>query len=302
MLDIGKLIKNRRLCQALLGISPTEFQRLSEQFEKCLYVERKKRMNRQRAVGGGRRGKLPSAADKLAFVLIYLKVYPTYDVMGFLTHRAASKCCESIKQFLPILEQVLGHACVLPKRQIRSAAEFYEAFPSVRDVFIDGTERRIQRPKREHSARKHYSGKKKCHTRKTIVMVDAHKRIGVMSPTKSGRRHDKRLADKSTLFDHIPDDVGVCADTGFQGAGDKHANLLLPYKATKKKSLTTEQKKANQLIGAFRVIVEHAIGGYKRFKAASDIYRNKRPNLDDQFHSIAAGLWNFHLQYGTANS
>lgn len=32
--------------------------------------------------GGGRKGKLPSMRDKLLFLLYYLKVYPTFDVMG----------------------------------------------------------------------------------------------------------------------------------------------------------------------------------------------------------------------------
>jgi len=46
----------------------------------------------------------------------------------------------------------------------------------------------------------------------------------------------------------------------------------------------------------FRVRVEHAIGGSKRYAACRDIYRNKSINMDDKFHLLSAGLWNLHLQ------
>ncbi|WP_440866492.1 hypothetical protein [Symbiopectobacterium purcellii] len=48
---------------------------------------------------------------------------------------------------MPVLEMTLGRECVLPARQIRSAEEFFRAFPGVKDVFIDGTERPVQKPK-----------------------------------------------------------------------------------------------------------------------------------------------------------
>ena len=70
----------------------------------------------------------------------------------------------------------------------------------------------------------------------------------------------------------------------------------MPAKATKKKPLTYDQKENNRTIAGIRVLSEHAIGGMKRLKAASDVYRNKLPNLDDMFNFLSAGLWNFHLQ------
>ena len=297
MIDLNRLLKDERTCKALTGMSIQEFVDLSVQFKQMLYIVQKERMGRKRAVGGGRRGKLPSAQKKLAFILMYLKIYPTFDVMGVLTNRARSKCCESVKRLLPVLERILKYACVLPKRKISSLGEFFKAFPSAKDVFIDGAERQIERPSKSSTRRKCYSGKKKYCTRKNIVMVDENRRIGVLLPTKSGRRHDKRLADKAQLFNHIPDHLTAWADTGFQGATKIHSNVILPIKTTKNKKLSSKEKEHNKLVGSFRCVVEHAIGGYKRFKSASDIYRNRYPNRDDAFHTIAAGLWNFHLQY-----
>ena len=70
----------------------------------------------------------------------------------------------------------------------------------------------------------------------------------------------------------------------------------MPKKNTKNVKLTDKQKRDNRIISGIRIISEHAIGGYKRFKAASDIYRNKLPNMDDKMSVICAGLWNFHLE------
>ncbi len=120
-----------------------------------------------------------------------------------------------------------------------------------------------------------------------------------MTPTKSGRRHDKRLWDKFYNTTDIPPDIEVGVDTGFQGMQTMHDKINIPTKATKNKPLTDEQKQNNRLISSVRIVVEHAIGGIKRFRSSSDVYRNKLPNLDDTFTYLSAGLWNFHLLHTT---
>ena len=195
------------------------------------------------------------------------------------------------------LEKTLGRKSALPKRKIRSVEEFLQMFPGLKDILLDGTERRVQRPKNKKSQKKTYSGKKKATTRKNIIMVDERKKILLLSPTKSGRRHDKRLADKISLIEHIPQNIGLWADSGFQGVQHIHPNACIPKKGTKKLPLTGEQKKENTLISSIRSIVEHAIAGIKRYKSVSDVFRNRIGRLDDLFMEIAAGLWNYHLSY-----
>ncbi len=176
--------------------------------------------------------------------------------------------------------------------------EFVECFGNdVKDLFIDGAERPVQRPVNTKRQRKLYSGKKKSHTRKNIICADDKKRILIMSKTKSGRRHDKKLLDKMDLIRHIPKECTIWADTGFQGISDQCLNAHTPHKKRKGKQLTAQQKGENKMISSFRVVVEHSIGGYKRYGSASDIYRNKKPNFDDKLHLLSAGLWNFHLNH-----
>ena len=299
-MKINHIFTNERQGKALTGVSKAEFEALLPTFTQCLTQHRYHiKPNRKRAVGGGQKGSLPTTADKLAFILMYLKIYPTYDVLAFLTDRQRSKCCESVQLLLPVLQMTLGRKLVLPKRKITSVDEFFRLFPEAKEVFLDGTERRVQKPKNLKKRAKLYSGKKKATTRKTIVVSNAKRQILILTPTKSGRRHDKRIADKFQIVQNIPSEVTVWTDTGFQGIQHGHSNTVMPTKATKKKPLTFDQKQNNRTIAGIRVLSEHAIGGMKRLKAAADVYRNKLSNLDDTFNLLAAGLWNFHLEQAT---
>lgn len=290
-------MRNDRVSKALTGLRVAEFENLEPVFEACLVAHRHKlKPKRKRKIGGGQKGSLRTVGEKLCFVLMYLKIYPTYDVMGVLTDRERSKCCESIQLLLPALEMALGRKQALPERKITSVEDFVRLFPEVKDVFIDGTERPVQKPKKIKRRNKLYSGKKKAVTRKVVVVTDEKKRILQMSPTKSGRRHDKRILDKFQMIRSIPPQVAIWTDTGFQGIHHNHPNTVMPVKASKKKPLSDSQKQDNHLISSVRVLSEHAISGIKRLKAASDIYRNKLPNLDHSFTFLAAGIWNFHLQ------
>jgi len=296
------LLKNNRLSLAVTGLNSKELNNLLPTFSECFIQYRyevRPKEQRLRKLGGGQKGDLPTDLDKLVFVLIYLKVYPTFDVLAFFSGRQRSKCHRSVVQLLPVLEMALGRRLVLPKRKINSVEEFERLFPEVKDVFMDGTERPVQKPKNPKRKKKLYSGKKKQTTRKTIVLSTEKKEILVLTPTKSGRRHDKRLADKAQLPECIPPDVALWDDTGFQGMQKIHPNIVMPKKSTKKCPLTEEEKIENKIISSFRVVSEHAIGGMKRMKAAADIYRNRLPNLDDTFSLISAGLWNYHLQSQT---
>jgi hypothetical protein len=292
-----QIFSQPRITKAVLGVSADEFQGLLPAFSSCLIQHRNElKPDRIRRVGGGRRGDLPTDEDKLLYILLYLKIYPTYDALAVLAGHQRSKCGDSVKLLLPVLEKALGHHFVLPVRRGRSLEEIFRENPELKDVFIDGTERRVNKPKRLKKRNKLYSGKKKSHTRKSIVVSDERKRILLLTQAKSGRRHDKRIVDKNLIANHIPESVTAWTDTGFIGMQAVHVNTIMPKKATKNQRLTSEEKQNNRVIASIRVVNEHAIGGMKRFKAASDIYRNKLPNMDDRLMRVSAGLWNFHLQ------
>ena len=284
--------------KAMTGLSWQEFHGLVPAFESAELEYRKNKPGRKRSPGGGRRGHLRTTEDRLFYILFYVKTYPTFDIMAFFFGKGRGRSCEAGNFYLEILEKALGRKIVLPKRRISSVEEFVRLFPEVRDVFPDGTERRIQRPKRAKQNKRYYSGKKKTHTRKNIIVADENKRIILVSPTKPGRRHDKRLSDRISLVEHIPEDVGIWADSGFQGIDKHHPKTHTAKRGRKNRPLTYEEKHENSVISSLRVGVEHAIGGMKRFRAVSDVLRNRIGVFDDRIALVAAGLWNYHLQQG----
>jgi hypothetical protein len=296
-MNIKRLARDPRAIRAVLGMSYNEFVQLVPIFNEALLAIQRERPNRQRAIGGGQKGKLPTTEDKLFFILFYIKTYPTFDVLGYVFDKDRGRSCTAAHGYLAALERGLGKTIQFPKRKIHSVEEFLEAFPEVKDVLLDGTERRIQRPKNAKRNKRQYSGKKKSHTRKNIIMADAQKRILLVSPTKPGRRHDKRLADRISLVEHIPKDIGIWADSGFQGIHHKHSHTLVAKRGRKNRPLTDEEKAENHVISSFRVRVEHAIGGMKRFRAYSDVLRNKIGRFDDRIAVVTAGLWNYHLAH-----
>ena len=139
-------------------MSGKEFKILHEQFN--IYNKSQQRKPRKRAVGGGRQGVIKDTKSKLLFILMYVKVYPAYDLAGALFVVVASCPHEWSNKYLPILEEALGRYCVLPARKISSVKEFKRLYPGVQEVILDGAERPIQRPKNNKNQKKAYSGKK----------------------------------------------------------------------------------------------------------------------------------------------
>ena len=296
MLDISRIIKSHRQIQALTGLSMSKLDILSQTFAKISKISVSKK-NRKRQIGGGRKGSLESPLMKLFFILFYMKVYPTYDLASAIFSVDRSQVCRWVKRFLPILEETLGVNYSLPKRKVSSFQELFNNFPLVNDLFMDGVERRINRPKNNKNQRKSYSGKKKCHTRKNTLICDEDRRILYVSPTKNGKIHDFNQAQKEQLFDNIPKEICLWVDKGYQGIKKVMPpdQVQIPHKKPKGENLTSKQKEENKIISGIRIVVEHAIGGVKRFGCMSQQYRN-RSGQDNQMIGICSGLWNFHLQ------
>lgn len=294
-MNINKLYTNQRAMKALTGMSMQEFSDLVPDFARELQRHAAGKPNRQRKPGGGQKGHLKTAEAKLFFILLYLKTYPTFDVLAFFSDKSRGRSCEAVHLYLSLLEKALGKKIPLPQRKIHSVEEFLAKFPEVKDVFVDGTERRMQRPKKSKRNKRHYSGKKKGHTRKNVIVTDEHKRILLVSPTKPGRRHDKRLSDRIHLVKHIPEDVGIWTDSGFQGIHEHHPNTLVAKRGRKNKPLTPAEKQENRIIASFRIVAEHAIGGMKRYRVMTDTLRNKLGVFDDRIAVVTAGIWNYHL-------
>lgn len=292
-------LKSDRSMKALTGVSVKELEELVPIFEAVLLEQKSKRAQpRKRKLGSGPKGVLPTAKAKLFFILFYLKVYPTFDLAGVFFGVDRSRPCRWVQTFLPVLEKVLGRECVLPKRRISSMQEFVQHFGHLKDIFIDGTERPTARPTQSKSQKRRYSGKKKAHTRKNLVVCDQDRKVLILSPSKDGSIHDKKMLDKEDWLRYVPEKVAVWVDKGFDGIQKIMANsqqVVMPKKKPKKGELTVQEKEQNRIIAGLRIVNEHTIGAVKRFAALTHKFRNRK-GQDDLFILLASALWNFHLK------
>jgi hypothetical protein len=136
------------------GIAPYEAQRQTAYVQGLLAGER------QRRLGGGRKSKLPTMADKLLFVLYYYKTYPTFDVLGTQFNLARSKAHENLHKLSPILHATLAEKGMMPHREFKTPEELKAALGGIDQIIIDATERHYRRSKDDAKQREHYSGKK----------------------------------------------------------------------------------------------------------------------------------------------
>ena len=135
-------------------------------------------------MGGGRIGALQEPQQKLLFLLVYLKTYPLQAVMAELFGLSQPRVNQWLRRLLPALRDALDDLGVLPQRDARAFAATEARHGPAPRLIIDGTERRRQRPKSPEKQAAHYSGRKKVHSDKNVVVVEAgSKRVGFLSGT-----------------------------------------------------------------------------------------------------------------------
>ena len=98
-----------------------------------------------------------------------------------------------------------------------------------------------------------YSGKKKRHTLKFEVIIDATGKILNISKCFNGKTHDFSIRKSS---EHVPRHVEMLADSGYYGLVKLHSNSTLPYKRPKCGTLTGEQKIHNRVLASRRIAID----------------------------------------------
>ena len=153
-------------------LAPAHAQRLAQALTK------RHRQPRKRVAGAGKPHSHP-LQDRLLLALLWLRVYPTLEVLGFFFGLDKTNAEDNLKDVLATLDTMTSFACDHPTKdrpKMRSAQAVMDAFPDV-CLIIDAKEQRIQRPggeddKGNSRQKPFYSGKKKAHTLKNQVAVD----------------------------------------------------------------------------------------------------------------------------------
>lgn len=279
---------------AITGLSRKEFDQFLVSFTRAYQqseAARRAEQQRRREPGGGRRGALPTPADKLLFILFYVRHYPVQRVLAVLFGLGQAQAWEWVHRLLPVLEQALGHECALPLRTGATMAEVLARCPGL-EFWIDATERPIQRPADGDRQQTYYSGKKKRHTVKnTVVTPKRGRRVLYLGETVEGKRHDKKTAEDDPP--PFPDGSRVGGDSGYQGWVPTRGTVTTPLKKPRGGDLTEEEKTVNREFARMRVRVEHVMAGMKELRIVHDIFRGRTGGDEDQVMVIAAGLYNY---------
>jgi len=284
---------------SLTGHTKSEFDSLLPAFEKAEddYAREtyKNDKERKRAPGGGRKPNLQTAGERLFFILFYFKTYPLQQVMAVLFGMSLSQTNVWIHRLSGILKKSLGEGFYMPERNPAASEKALEKCPSLSFV-IDGTERRIQRPKDSEKQKIFYSGKKKCHTVKNNIIADAaSKKVICLSDTYEGKKHDKKISDDENPI--FPKDSSLFKDTGFQGCEPENISCFQPKKKPRGKQLPLEDRIFNKIISGVRVIGEHVIAGVKRLHIVKDVFRNTKEGFSDLVMEIACALHNLRVTF-----
>lgn len=189
---------------------------------------------RQRRAGGGVKEKLRTTEDKLLFILVYQKTYPLQTMHGLQFELSQPQTNYWIHRLMPILRASLAEMGMTPVRDPQAVAATPLGHEPAPDLLIDGSERRRQRPKDAHQQAEAYSGKKKTHTDKNILLANAHShKVVYLSPTENGKKHDKKIADEQAIA--YPKGATLGKDTGFQGYEPEGVLTFQPKKSPKDK-------------------------------------------------------------------
>ena len=159
--------------RAVFGLDVAKFNELAERMDALWYNVLASRKGRKRAPGAGQPSKIASREQKLAFILFYLKVYPTFDVMSLVSGINAGDCCKWVHKLMPLREELLGQKRALPKRQINSMEAFASAFPQAVEVILDGMERPVRRSeKKRRNASIIRANRRGTHARRLCLWIE----------------------------------------------------------------------------------------------------------------------------------
>lgn len=302
MLYYDRLSRKPTLFKSFTGLSVKQFDDVYKEIEIKYPKHEINRLSRddrkdgrKRAVGAGRRFKhVPK--DRVILVLLYYRLYITYNLAGFLFDLDQSNVCRDIEKIEGLIRSCLPIPQKLCKvtRRLKTIEEVEEYFPGFM-AMTDCSEQPIPRPKNGLSRRLYYSGKRKKHTVKNLYTVNQKGLIVYKTRhNQMGKKHDYRIYKKN--HPELPPYVLSLYDLGFLGVEKEFPEQLssLPIKKEKGCELIKEEKEYNKIHSSKRIVVEHTIARLKKYRIVNDIFRNRLRKYD-KIADIVSGLVNYRI-------
>jgi Helix-turn-helix of DDE superfamily endonuclease/DDE superfamily endonuclease len=240
MLSYNTLKNRPRDFLAATGLTLEEFEKLLPAFQAAYAILYPHTLTctgkpRQRRAGGGVKGVLHRYDDKLLFILVYQKTNPLQTMHALQFGLSQPQANYWLHQLLPVLQQALAALGLAPERDASRLATSPLLLEGAPAGAMDGTERRRQRPTDAQQQKEHYSGKKKTHTDKNILLAnETTGKVVYLGPTVAGKTHDKKAADEAKMT--YPRNATLDKDTGFQGYEPEGVLTQQPKKSPKARS------------------------------------------------------------------
>lgn len=283
MITYEQLQHTPKAFPALTGLCLEEFDRLLADLAAAYrqYLDTatttKDGQPRQRAVGAGRHPD-HDLRDRLLMTLVWLRVYPSYSLLGWLFGLDKANAWRNVQDTLALLDTLPDFPFDRPSRgrtKVRTAQALFAQFPEVR-LIVDAKEQPFRRPEGWDNQKAFYSGKRKQHTIKYQVGVTPEGRVGTVSVSVPGSVHDLTLLRGSALLGRLEEGDGVMTDKAYLGADEGRAGLrlVIPFKCPPKGELSKSQKGYNRRVSRVRVKVEHVLAQFSRFQALRQRFRS----------------------------
>lgn len=308
MLTYNTLARKPGAFKSMTGLTSQEFEDLLADvraLDEAARQERSSTTPRQRAPGGGAKPRY-ALRERLLMTMVWVRLSLTCDAVGVLFAVDKSTVSRSTRPLLPLLrergQETLGWpeearalleappadgAPAPPPSDSPADAPEQEQEDSV--AIIDATEQRVERSQDDATQKAHYSGKKKAHTRKTLLIVNEHGRLRYVSASVPGATHDLTLLRRCGALEDLPADLSLMADSGFQGLQNDvpTRSVALPYKGSRAHPLIPEQKLHNATLSRIRIVVENTLAEMKHFRILADVFRHPVHLYDAIFVTIA---------------
>ncbi len=298
ILQYTKLATHPAVFRSLTGLTIVQFDALlTDALPRYREAERIRhtRPDRLRDIGGGSQFTL-ALRDHILLTVVWLRVYPTYPVLGYLFGVSEYVAQRALKRVLPVLEAAGLDTMRLPdpgRGHRRTLDDLLREVPDLA-LLVDTYEQPVQRHKQRPEADRYYSGKKKRHTMKTQVAVDTgNERIVAVAPSEPGPMADVTVLRRSGLLDRIPPGMVIGGDLAYVGMTEGYREVVgaWPRRKPRGKPRPAEDVAYNRAFAQQRVTVEHVIGRLRRYESLTQRDRHHRWGITARNRAVA-GLVN----------
>ena len=305
-LTFERAIRRQGIFRRLTSFTVEEFRTLTEKLRpewiRCEHERLAHRENRQRAVGQGR----PYAGSfetMLLLVITYLRTPCGNALLSLLFEIDEVTVRSWRKRLTPLLtDRFIPETVGKGKtKRINDLDEFLTLYPEVKELIGDGSEFKIQRPKRKQG--KNYTGKSKRHVKKTVLIVNREDGL-ILGRTRvrPGSVHDKRVLEEDPLHMRLEKSKNILKRVDSAWTGENADNGWVVNKRGRRgHPLTKKEKRQNKALSKIRIAVEHAIRRVKVFRRFAETVVIRAEGQFDASLDAAINLANFKvLVRGTA--